>query len=77
MDYSPSDHLIPLTIVPPCLQLYSRYVNIYRSALSFNLLEDNFLGDGCGNDSLLFTRVDILHIKDFCLALILIEIKSI
>lgn len=43
MGYS-SDHLIPLTVVSPCLQLYGRYVNIYRSAISFNLLEDNVLG---------------------------------
>lgn len=35
---SSSDHLIPLIISPRFLLLYNRYINIYRSAISFNLL---------------------------------------
>lgn len=78
---SSSDHLIPLIIVHQFLRLYNRFINIYRRAISFNFLEDNFcflLGGGKGwNNSVLFTSTDILHIKDVCLAPVLIEIKSI
>lgn len=37
------DHLIPFIVVPQFLLLYSRYINIYRPAISFNILEENFL----------------------------------